>query len=137
MTPEQREAVVQLRLQGLGYKAISSSLSLSLSTIKSYCKRHHIIKGDTEAPLNDYCPICGKVLEHREARKKKRFCGSSCRNRWWNNHLDKVQRKAFTDHICKNCGQSFQSYGNPKRLYCRHSCYIEYRFGGGRDGEPL
>lgn len=137
MTPEQKEAVVQLRLQGLGYKAISSSLSLSVSTIKSYCKRHELIKGNSKVALQDYCLSCGRVLEHRPSKKKKRFCGSSCRNKWWNSHLDEVRRKAFTNHVCQNCSQAFQSYGNPKRLYCSHRCYIAYRFGGGEDGETI
>lgn len=129
MTPEQKEAVVQLRRQGLGYKAISSTLSLSINTIKSYCRRYQISKGNTEIPRKDYCPSCGKVLTHCQSKKKKRFCGSLCRNRWWNSHLNEVKRQAFTNHVCQNCSIAFQSYGNSKRLYCSHSCYIAYRFG--------
>ena len=42
MTLAQKETVYNLRLQGLGYKAIARELLLSVDAVKSYCKRHHL-----------------------------------------------------------------------------------------------
>ena len=33
------------------------------------------------------------------------------------------------------CGKPFTVYGNSKRKYCSHECYIRNRFKGGDDGE--
>ena len=46
MTPEQKAAIVYLREQGLGYKAIGVKLSLSSNTIKSFCRREAIKTGE-------------------------------------------------------------------------------------------
>ena len=33
--------------------------------------------------------------------------------------------------ICPECGKEFTAYGNAKRKYCSHVCYIAARFKGG------
>lgn len=63
-------------------------------------------------------------------RKEKRFCSDKCRNKWWNTHLDKVNRRANYDFVCAYCKKPFISYGNKNRKYCSHECYIADRFGG-------
>jgi len=30
--------------------------------------------------------------------------------------------------VCVRCGKEFLSYGNRKRKYCSHDCYIKARF---------
>lgn len=40
-------------------------------------------------------------------------------------------RKAFYPLICAECGKEFLSYGNRKRKYCSHACYIKARFQKG------
>ncbi|HFU4054549.1 TPA: RNA polymerase subunit sigma-70 [Streptococcus suis] len=133
MTPEQKVAIRCLREYGLGYKAIGIKLNLSINTIKSFCRREAIKAGDkTDDELPDYCYACGRVLKHIDGKKKKRFCSTSCRQTWWNDHLDEVHRKAYSEHICLTCGISFMSYANPKRKYCSHRCYVTARFGEKR-----
>lgn len=48
----------------------------------------------------------------------------------YNSNLDKVNRKANYEFICPHCKKLFSAYGNKKRKYCSHACYIEDRFGG-------
>lgn len=133
MTPEQKAAIYYLRGQGLGYKAIGIKLALSSNTIRSLCRREAIEAGDkTDEVLPDYCHYCGRVLTHTDCKKKKRFCGTSCRQTWWNNHLDEVNRKAYSDHVCLACGISFSSYANARRKYCSRKCYTTARFGEKR-----
>lgn len=133
MTPEQKAAIVYLREQGLGYKAIGVKLSLSSNTIKSFCRREAIKTGEkTDEMLPDYCHACGRVLMHIDGKKKKSFCSTSCRRTWWNSHLEEVNRQAYTEHICLTCGREFTSYANPKRKYCDRKCYMTARFGEKR-----
>ncbi|WP_449460459.1 terminase gpP N-terminus-related DNA-binding protein [Streptococcus suis] len=130
MTPYQKKAINDLRLKGFGYKSIANKLDLSANTVKSYCKRNQATVGMEDRTIHeDFCPNCGKVLTHFNGKKKKRFCGDFCRQKWWNSHLDKVNRKAYSQHKCLGCGLSFLSYGNQKRKFCSHSCYIKTRFG--------
>ena len=42
MTTEQKHEIYNLRLKGLGYKAIAKALDLSLDSVKGYCKRNHL-----------------------------------------------------------------------------------------------
>jgi len=76
-----------------------------------------------------YCKECGVPVEQTPGRKIKMFCSDRCRSKWWNMHLNEVDRKAYTDHVCANCGKPFRSYANRNRKYCCHECYIEARFG--------
>ena len=43
--------------------------------------------------------------------------------------MNQVQRKAYTTFVCLACGKQVTVYGNDKRKYCSHDCYIEHRFG--------
>ena len=44
MTNEEATRISELRDQGYGYKKIADTLSLSLNTVKSYCRRHEVPK---------------------------------------------------------------------------------------------
>ncbi|MGT2826613.1 RNA polymerase subunit sigma-70 [Streptococcus himalayensis] len=135
MTPEQQFAIKQLRQDGLGYKAISHKLSISVNTIKSFCRREGLISQKTNsAKIScDYCPVCSKPLTHIFGKKKKKYCSDTCRLKWWNTHQEKVNRKAYSEYTCVGCQQFFTSYGKQKRKYCSHQCYITNRFGGSQD----
>jgi len=72
----------------------------------------------------DFHKTCGKRLEHTPGKRKKQYCSDGCRMDWWNAHQDEVKRKAFYQFTCVCCGKSFSAYGNAKRSYCSHECYI-------------
>lgn len=75
------------------------------------------------------CENCGVAIQQYAGRKTKRFCCSECRNQWWNKHLDQVNRKAYYEITCQHCGRVTTVYGDKRRKYCSHECYIAARFG--------
>ena len=130
MTNEQKMLITSLRAAGFGYKRIADRVGVSVNTIKSYCKR----KPDNEEVISediDTCQNCGKPVMQTPGRKRKKFCSDECRRQWWNSHLDLVDRRAIYEYTCPACGKHFSAYGNSKRKYCSHECYIAHRFGGG------
>ncbi len=74
------------------------------------------------------CENCGALINQKPKTKKRRFCCNECRNQWWNAHLDQVQKKAYYTITCQNCGKTMTVYGDSRRKYCSHECYIQCRF---------
>ena len=137
MTDSQKAKIIRLRADGKGYRAISHELGISLGTVKSYCIRNGI---DAEKATKlaekitagtTQCENCGKAIKQDPQRKHKRFCSDGCRNQWWNKHLSLVKRKAYYHFKCAYCGKEFELYGDRRRTYCSHECYIAARFKGG------
>ena len=125
MKKEDMIAIGNMRLQGKSAGVIADALGLSVNTVKSYLRRH------PDMGCTHFCPQCGKPVMQTEGRKEKKFCSDKCRNKWWNAHLDQVDRRAIREVICANCGRTFSVYGRTERKYCSHACYIQHRFGGG------
>ena len=48
MTDEDRMRIVELRKEENGYKRIAQLLGLSENTIKSFCRRRHLLKENPE-----------------------------------------------------------------------------------------
>lgn len=133
MTDEERKRIALLRDAGNGYKKIAQAMNLSESTVKSFCKRNKMGGRAVPAPgSKPQCHYCGRSIVQKPGRKQKKFCSDQCRMRWWNSHLDQVNKKANYKFVCPVCKKSFTVYGNANRKYCSHECYIEDRFGGGR-----
>ena len=138
MTDNQKTLIQIYRKKGMSYKEIANTSVLSINTIKTFCRRNVLGGRMTVATIPDEvmviaCKCCGKPFSQNPGRKQKRFCSDSCRNQWWNTHMEDVDRKANYECICEYCGKTFLSYGNKNRKYCSHSCYINDRFGGGED----
>lgn len=140
MTEEQKVQTTRMRKEGRGYAAIARTLCISENTVKSFCRRKNLngIAVPRAAQTARYegkhfCDCCGKEVAQMPGRKEKRFCSDKCRNKWWNSHLNQVNRKANYEFICPQCKKTFMVYGNAKRKYCSHECYIKHRFGGGTD----
>lgn len=78
-----------------------------------------------------FCLQCGALLTQTPGRKRVKFCSDNCRTAWWNAHPEKVNRRAIYHFTCAHCGKPFTAYGNAKRKYCSHACYIADRYKGG------
>lgn len=133
MTDAQRKQIKNLRAAGLGYKKIAERMELSENTVKTFCKRNGLggaIALQVGRADKQICLCCGVEVGQNPGRKAKKFCSDKCRNRWWNSHLDKVNRKAVYEYECPHCKKTFTAYGNANRKYCSHECYIADRFGG-------
>lgn len=135
MNDTQRQQIRKLRSEGYGYTRISEVLGISRDTIKTFCRRNGL--GGATKPSDPavgdgpFCQCCGVVVEQHPGRKLKKFCSDRCRNKWWNSHLDQVNRKAHYEFECAHCKKPFTAYGNAGRKYCSHACYVADRFGGG------
>ena len=133
MTKRQKEQIHMYRERGYGYGTIAEKLGISKSTISSYCRRNGLSGNSTKEEKHKLqdgrCLECGTPLVHVKNKKPKKFCCNECRQKWWNAHLDRVNKKAYYKFICANCGKEFEAYGNAHRKYCCYECYIEGRFG--------
>ncbi len=141
MTENQKTRIADMRGEGYGCIKIAQMLGLSENTVKSFCRRKKLT-GRTDAvphmavPVRDgqhFCLCCGVEVAQTPGRKEKKFCSDKCRNKWWNSHLDQVERKANYEFVCACCKKPFTAYGNAGRKYCSHACYVTDRFGGGAD----
>jgi len=121
MTNEQKKIIQRLRSQGKTYNSIATDLSMSINTVKAFCRRSNLAVSR--------CKLCGKPLIHIEKHKAKTFCNDYCRQAWWRVNRDQMNKKAIYFFTCKRCKQPFESYGNRSRKYCSHVCYIAERFG--------
>lgn len=137
MTDEEKNRVLELRASGRGAKAISKELSLSENTVKAFLRRHpfkdvpiqpEAIKyKESDAPR---CKMCGKIVTRYEGKRPRLFCSDSCRNHWWKEHPELINKKAIYEYECVYCHKPFTAYGNSTRKYCSHECYVSDRYGG-------
>ena len=133
MTKEQEKQITNMRTNGIGYAAIATRLGLSRIAVRVFCKAHNLMGNKAPTPklpeiTPGRCRNCGKELKQSVGRRKKQFCSDRCRMDWWNAHPNQVKRKAFYLFTCTFCGDEFTSYGNAKRKYCCHECYINDRY---------
>lgn len=134
MTDAEKEKIRFWRCEGLSYGMIAARLGISENTVKSYCRRNHLTGVASKEPIL-VCRYCGEPLTQLAKTKQRKFCSEGCRRAWWKAHPELIHREAYYPMICAHCGKEFKSYGNRKRKYCSHACYIAARFakGGGHD----
>ena len=134
----QKEQIKNLRGQGLSYAEIARQVNVSRDAVISFCRRNglqeikkpiSVVENDTA----DVCRECRKPLVQVDGMKRRVFCSKECRTKWWKEHPDRLNRKAVYQFTCPHCGKPFSAYGNSKRKYCSHVCYISDRFGGDAD----
>jgi transposase len=132
MTEIQKQQVLEMRVMGFSYKHIATTLTLLEGTVKSYCIRaaKKGLLAHPDQAQKSFCKQCQAELVQVAQRKKRIFCCKACRQKWWNSHLYLVNRtsKALYQFVCPTCGKSFSVYGNAKRTYCSHDCYIKARY---------
>lgn len=121
--PEAKNIILTLRQQGESFADIAKLLSLSPNTVKSICYRSNIQTIPAECSDTDVCKNCGKQLVQTPGKKKKTFCSSECRTKWWN----KTRKRKPYHLICYHCGKEFVSFGNRKKKFCSQECYRQSR----------
>lgn len=128
MTDNQKSQIDIMRRSGYGYVKIAKMISVSLNTVKSYCRRKNNIEEKEKLPI---CEECGKPLD-KSKRRNRRFCSNNCRMKWWNKHS-----KSNMPYIsnCACCGNEILMRRKNERKYCSHRCYIVARYqDGGSNG---
>jgi len=126
MVGSEKTRIVELRQLGYGYKRIAKELSISISVVRYACS-----KSSDDDLLIGSCENCGLTIKSIMGKKRKRFCSDHCRWLWWNKHQTEVHRKAYYTQRCKCCNKEFTAYGNNKRVFCSHECYLKYKAQNG------
>lgn len=144
MTDMEKQQVQDLRLKGVGYKAIAATLGISRDSVRGYCKRNGLDGNSKVVALNVeekkkgnlLCACCGKPIKQKAGGRTRRFCSEECRRKWWKDNPQERNKNetAIYKYTCPYCGKEFSCYGNKKRKYCSHDCYIKSRFWGEEDG---
>jgi endogenous inhibitor of DNA gyrase (YacG/DUF329 family) len=85
---------------------------------------------DEKINRNLVCMRCGKPINQKEQGRTRKFCSEKCRRVWWNENQQARNKSedATYNYVCPYCGREFGAYGNKKRKYCSHNCYIRDRF---------
>lgn len=125
MTEFEKQQIMAMRQQGLGYRAIAKATMCSLSAVKGYCQRRNIIAKKEIDDIN-HCKQCGAPIEQRQGRRLKKFCSTACRLTWWHAHRQQIVH--HKRQICLHCGKTFFA-GRRGRKYCCIACYMAERFG--------
>ena len=124
MTTSEQLKITAYRENGMPYSEIAKALSLSVNTVKSYCKRHDMGGRRKKSADNILlCKQCGVGIPQVPKRKAKQFCSDQCRMMWWRTHSDKVHRKSEQTFICPVCGESFKAYASSAQRFCSRKCY--------------
>ena len=142
MTDAQAAQIKELRMGGMGYRTIAEAVGLSRDIVRNYCKANGMggyvvatVKNLQERlEAGAICICCGKEITQPENGRPRKFCSDRCRRQWWKTHPEAGNRKAVYTKVCAYCGRSFDSYGDNRRKYCSHPCYIKDRFWRDEDG---
>ncbi|MFA6696296.1 MAG: hypothetical protein WCR85_06665 [Sphaerochaeta sp.] len=132
MTENQKTRILEMRRLGCTYRHIAANLSLPVGTVKTCCLRA-AKKGLVTTPIESpkcTCKQCGKEIIQVAKRKKRIFCTDACRQKWWSSHQFLIHQGSAALHhfTCSYCQKPFTAYGNPRRKYCSHDCYIKARY---------
>ncbi len=125
MKAEEKQQILALREQGMGYKRIAFELGLNVNSVKSFYRRNTT---KSTSIIDGVCRQCGMHLD--EDSRGRKFCSPVCRSVWWNKNRQHLQGKHILTIACKACGKPFKAYRWQGRKYCSHACYIQNRFGG-------
>ncbi|MBD5524782.1 MAG: RNA polymerase subunit sigma-70 [Lachnospiraceae bacterium] len=142
MTDAQAAQIKEMRLNGMGYRAIADALGLSRDIVRNHCKAKGMggyvaatVRNMQEwAEKSGICICCGKEIAQQGNGRPRKFCSEKCRRQWWKAHPEEGNRKAMYTKVCARCGKEFTAYGNGHRKYCSHDCYIKARFWRDEDG---
>lgn len=134
MNELQKEQIKLLRANGLSYGEIAKRVNATRNAVISFCHRSGSRRHSsaiTASKNADQCRACGKLLVQIKGKKRRVFCSKECCIKWWHEHPEKINQRAVYSFVCAGCGKNFTAYGNSRRKYCSHECYINARFKGG------
>lgn len=90
MTDTQKQQILSMRMQGIGYHVIGKTLNLDEHLVQLYCKSHGLagdaglvrLNHDIWCRENNRCAFCGIKLKQPQRGRRRRFCSGSCRTRY-------------------------------------------------------
>ncbi len=89
MTEFEKEQIYDLRLKGVGYKAIAAVLGLTRDSVRGYCKRNgldgdsEVVALNVEEQMKQHllCTCCGKPIKQKDKGRTRKFCSEECRRK--------------------------------------------------------
>lgn len=85
MTNQEKQQILKYKEEGKSYSFISRLLGINESTVKTIYAR------SKKENNNSICSYCGKKLIQTKGHRQKKFCDSSCKDKYWN--LKKLKHK--------------------------------------------
>lgn len=132
---EQKQQVIELRRQGLGYRRIANKIDgLNRSNVRDFVKtkwfaENHpeLVKIDVDRAIKApkrygeaKCKHCGTEFVKRAGHQK--YCGTECRYEC--GRKDKPELKEYSKK-CRNCELEFIT-SQTNKIYCKAECKREY-----------
>ena len=77
MTNQQKQRVMEMRVDGKTYREIAEETGVTLATAKMFMSRYRNQK------VRRRCVLCNKYLP-KNARSTQRFCSVRCKTEYWN-----------------------------------------------------
>lgn len=76
LTDDPNKQIEVLRMKGSRYKRVADTLGISLSTVKSYCRRHRLASGEVimEKPRREPTPHHEAITRAPKAEKTEPVC---------------------------------------------------------------
>ena len=111
MTRTQKATILEMRAEGITFKAIAEQMGMSLGSVKMFVSRHN--RADDRR-----CEQCGKPLP-KGAGAAQRFCSTKCKTMWWNANPRRAAK--LIQHTCAVCGTAFT--GGKSSKFCSRACY--------------
>lgn len=78
MNEQTKKQILKLKTDGKSYSYISKLLNINVSTIKTVVSRSKNTKKE------NCCLLCDKKLIQTKGHRQKKFCSSSCKDKYWN-----------------------------------------------------
>ena len=87
MTDTQAKQIRELRMRGVGYRAIASVAGLSRDAVRNYCRSHGLDGFAAAVLLNKKeqiqqgkaCLNCSRPIEQPVTGRRRKFCKDACR----------------------------------------------------------
>lgn len=147
-----REQVREMRMSGEECKSIAEQTGIPEGQVIVYCLQLGLpvsgpcrlmkLSPEDEAwlryrrgkPEGRICPVCWKPLIQPYRGRRKRFCSSRCKDKWWNDKRGNEKEKHGREAVCENCGKPFIAVNEKsrERRFCSRDCYFEFRYGKRR-----
>lgn len=126
MRKQEKDKIIKLRMEGLGYGKIATILNLPKSTISSFCK--------TLDQISSVCLLCGTKLKQTAGHRQKKFCSNNCKLSYYKQNKNEIRRRPNYEVDCACCHHKFFTYKSLNRKYCSWDCFLKSKAKRGSNG---
>lgn len=107
MTQTNKQIIFELRIKGLGYKAVAGVLGLNRDEVRQFCK-HSGLEGTAQVvDMNirekvknkELCANCYITVNQKETGRPRKFCSDNCRRQWWKLNRIANVKKALNEEM--------------------------------------